>query len=698
MHFLSATKSRAAWIVIGTLFLAVFLAATVQAQWSGPQQTIPTETEAIRPVHVADLGGDRSVVSDSDGDDHIARFGNQRLSDLTDGLVAYYPFDGNANDESGNGHDGTVHGATLTTDRNGNSESAYSFDGQDDYIDVGGNEDDFDLTEDLTIAFWVKLGSVGEHNHIVLSKHEHNVNGDGSWWTGVGGGNGQPMFVATPQFGNSVFANSGLEPNKWAFVSFTYDDSADEWTFYLNGSEDASSTLSFEIQNTNKSVNIGRELEDFDASANLEGSLDDLRVYNRVLSGSEIQQLYSGSTLTAPVDLSASGGDGQVGLSWSAGEGSNPAGYNVYRSTSSFSDVANATKLNSSLIDGTSLADQEVTNGTTYYYRITAVDNDGNESDPSNEASATPKDQSAPSSPTILNVEESDPEEGKVVLDWSSVFADDLAGYNLYRSTASFSEVSGATKVNDEPLVGDTYTDTDLTLGTEYFYRVTAEDDDGNESSPSDEAKAVFQLLKLVGLEVNQSIQNWKNDVPLIEGKKTVVRAHLQNIGSDASTAKGIHLIGERGDGSTLGPLVPDNKDRFEAPPESEEPLRIENRRADLNRSLNFTLPPSWLHGTVTLKLVGPEIKGEDIRGCSDAPAVDFRCRLQVEFKPTATPEITFFEIHWKDLSGAHKPDVDAGEVTDYLKSMYPVSDIAPALGGVIETDHQPTRRIFRVS
>jgi len=48
---------------------------------------------------------------------------------INDGLVAYYPFNGNANDESGNGNNGTVNGATLTSDRFGNANSAYSFDG-----------------------------------------------------------------------------------------------------------------------------------------------------------------------------------------------------------------------------------------------------------------------------------------------------------------------------------------------------------------------------------------------------------------------------------------------------------------------------------------------------------------------------------------------------------------------------------------
>ena len=49
-------------------------------------------------------------------------------ADLNDGLVAYYPFNGNADDESGNGNDGIVYGATLTEDRFGNTDSAYYFD------------------------------------------------------------------------------------------------------------------------------------------------------------------------------------------------------------------------------------------------------------------------------------------------------------------------------------------------------------------------------------------------------------------------------------------------------------------------------------------------------------------------------------------------------------------------------------------
>jgi len=65
------------------------------------------------------------------------------------GLVAYYPLNGNANDESGNGNNGTVHGPVLTTDRFGKANSAYEFDGNG-YIEAYDN-DSIDITNSLTI-------------------------------------------------------------------------------------------------------------------------------------------------------------------------------------------------------------------------------------------------------------------------------------------------------------------------------------------------------------------------------------------------------------------------------------------------------------------------------------------------------------------------------------------------------------------
>ena len=71
----------------------------------------------------------------------------------TDGLVAWYPFNDNANDEGGNGNNGTVIGSTSTADRNGNVNSAYSFDGVDDHISLNINLGNFGVS-DFTISAW----------------------------------------------------------------------------------------------------------------------------------------------------------------------------------------------------------------------------------------------------------------------------------------------------------------------------------------------------------------------------------------------------------------------------------------------------------------------------------------------------------------------------------------------------------------
>jgi hypothetical protein len=75
---------------------------------------------------------------------------------LNKGLVAYYPFNGNANDESGNGNHATVVGASLSTDRKGTSNSAYSFNGSGNYIQVPGNRF-MDNNSKITISAWYKF-------------------------------------------------------------------------------------------------------------------------------------------------------------------------------------------------------------------------------------------------------------------------------------------------------------------------------------------------------------------------------------------------------------------------------------------------------------------------------------------------------------------------------------------------------------
>ncbi len=79
----------------------------------------------------------------------------------TNGLVGWWPFNGNANDESGNGNNGTVNGATLTTDRFGILNRAYDFDGVNDRIKIPFNN--IYSNDTGSVSLWMK--KVNYHQH-----------------------------------------------------------------------------------------------------------------------------------------------------------------------------------------------------------------------------------------------------------------------------------------------------------------------------------------------------------------------------------------------------------------------------------------------------------------------------------------------------------------------------------------------------
>lgn len=136
----------------------------------------------------------------------------------------------------------------------------------------------------------------------------------------------------------------------------------------------------------------------------------------------------------APTQLAAIGGDARVDLTWAANNESDLAGYNVYRSTSAGGPY---TKQNSVLVTSTGYADTGLTNGTTYFYVVAAVDTSGNISADSNEAFATPQ-ESGGGGPgqVILSEVLYDVSSGDDGLEWIELFnsgssAVDLSTYSL---------------------------------------------------------------------------------------------------------------------------------------------------------------------------------------------------------------------------------------------------------------------------
>jgi pectin methylesterase-like acyl-CoA thioesterase len=183
---------------------------------------------------------------------------------------------------------------------------------------------------------------------------------------------------------------------------------------------------------------------------------------------------------TAPAGLEASVGDAQLTLSWAANSEADLAGYRVYRWVG---DDESAARLTSTLLTSPTYVDRTASNGTSYTYAVTAVDQAGNESLQSTAVTATPADVTAPMAPKSLTATGSST---GVDLDWADNTEADLAGYVVYRATADGDYV----RLTPTPLTASTYSDDTATAHTVSSYRVTAVDRIGHESPVSETASA----------------------------------------------------------------------------------------------------------------------------------------------------------------------------------------------------------------
>jgi len=207
------------------------------------------------------------------------------LADLNNGLVAYYPFNGNANDESDNGNDGTVNGATLAEDRFGKADSAYSFDG-DDHISTPLLRSPL---SNLTITVWFKYNSSVEAGYNAVI----GVYNDGpstnffspstSFFIGKNSGNSS-IGVQDGNYVPNVAMGTEAWDRSWHHIVYTYTGSIGN--IYLDGDFVGSASLS----GGTGTILIGLEAELNGYYFN--GIIDDIRIYNRVLSEDEIKEIY----------------------------------------------------------------------------------------------------------------------------------------------------------------------------------------------------------------------------------------------------------------------------------------------------------------------------------------------------------------------------------------------------------------------
>jgi cellulose 1,4-beta-cellobiosidase len=175
-----------------------------------------------------------------------------------------------------------------------------------------------------------------------------------------------------------------------------------------------------------------------------------------------------------PAVLTATPGNGQVALSWSASSGA--TSYNVKRATVSggpYTTIANPTS--------TSYTNSGLANGTTYYYVVSAVNSAG-ESGNSSEVNATPQLPPQPAAPTNV-VASSGPPKGGVTLRWTQSTTPGVTQNNIYRRTSSGSYPSAPTATIS---AATSYINTKLSSGSTYCYQVTAVSSGGESPKTSE--------------------------------------------------------------------------------------------------------------------------------------------------------------------------------------------------------------------
>lgn len=220
---------------------------------------------------------------------------------LTIGLVAHYPFSGSANDAGSNGFNGTVNGATLTTDRHGVANSAYEFNGLNQYISVPHNSA-FNFSGDFTISFWAKIdeNQVDNSNnsgvHDLIRKWNGNAQGypfaiafQGSTFAGEPKNNLQFAMFDGNACDNVAEAFSPVS-NFNEFMHIVYQRKGDKLIYYINNQkagEFDDITTCDRTNTANVTFGVRGQLLRY-----FKGKMDDIRFYERALNDFEIANLY----------------------------------------------------------------------------------------------------------------------------------------------------------------------------------------------------------------------------------------------------------------------------------------------------------------------------------------------------------------------------------------------------------------------
>ena len=291
---------------------------------------------------------------------------------IDQGLVAYYPFSGNANDTSGNGNHGAVSGATLTTDRFGYTSSAYHFDGSDDRISIPVNIN-VSVLPKLTMVAWVKPESISPVRAIISHDNgdfdrEMNIDNRGvpTGYCAFTGGYG----------GWGIFGSFPATVDHWDMITVEYDQTEQSLKLYKGTT---SMTWGASIGNGKTYTYIGASPAWTGGGSFWDGDIDDVRLYNRILPDEEVIMLFEKSPIKIPeICIVSVTPEDHNEVVWEKQPLDLIGSYTIYRETAQanvYEMIGSVTYEDSSIfVDMNSDPQQQA-----YKYKISAVDTLGNE-------------------------------------------------------------------------------------------------------------------------------------------------------------------------------------------------------------------------------------------------------------------------------------------------------------------------------
>ena len=226
------------------------------------------------------------------------------------GLVAWYPFNGNANDESGNGNNGQITNASLTSDRNNLQNKAFKFD----HIGASFSQLSKEIyipykptlnLQKISVSVWVNpksyfwTGNSNDPNSAIVYRFENgysNPNGQ-VWGIRYNASNFGAFILGASSTNNQQSSDlrqsTPLELGKWANITFTFDGSS--FKLYYNGAlvKETTTTIALNtLGNSGISVGVSRQANGFWYQA--DADIDDIAIWNRALTAVEILKIYQG--------------------------------------------------------------------------------------------------------------------------------------------------------------------------------------------------------------------------------------------------------------------------------------------------------------------------------------------------------------------------------------------------------------------